>query len=199
MFLVVFVGFFLAFDPETYRRGILLLAPPQHRVRAAELLRNCVEKLWWWTLGRLVAMAIVGLATAIGLKLLGIPLALSLGVVAGLVSFVPTIGAVLAIVPALLVAFQQGPWAPVYVLALYLAIQAIENHLITPIVQQQATSVPPLIVVISQVLMGLLVGIIGVAIATPLSALVIELVRDTYVEGDLPNSLGPTSTPVRPN
>jgi predicted PurR-regulated permease PerM len=183
-FLVVFIGFFLAFDPETYRRGLLLLVPPRRRRRAAELLENSIDTLWWWTLGRLVAMAVVGVATATGLWLLGIPLALTLGAVAGVVSFVPTIGAVLAIVPALLVAFQQGPMAPVYVLALYLAVQAVENNLITPLVQRKAVSIPPVVLVVSQVLMGLLVGIVGVAIATPLAAVVMELVRETYVEKD---------------
>ncbi len=185
-FLIVFVGCFLAFDPGLYRRGFLLLVPPRHRRRADELLRISVDTLWWWTLGRLVAMAIVGAATAIGLRLLGVPLAFTLGALAGLVSFVPTVGAVLAILPALLVALQQGPWMPVYVLVLYLAVQAVENNLITPFVQQEAVSVPPVILAVSQILMGVLVGLVGVAIATPVAALVIRLVRETYVQQDSP-------------
>jgi predicted PurR-regulated permease PerM len=174
----------------------LSLVPPRHRQRANSLLRATVDTLWWWTMGRLVAMTIVGLATAVGLFLLGIPLAFTLGALAGIVSFVPTIGAVLAIVPALLVAFQHDAFSPVYVLILYVGIQAIENNLITPIVQQKAVSVPPVVLIISQVLMGLLVGIVGVAIATPLAAVGIELVRELYVEDESPGerqlNAGPT-------
>lgn len=180
--LILFVGFFLAIDPGLYRRGFLLLVPPLRRQQADELLRKGVDTLWWWTVGRLVAMTIIGVATSVGLWLLGIPLAVTLGTLAGVLSFVPTIGAVLAIIPAMLVAFQQGPLDPLYVLALYLGIQAVESNLLTPVVQQKAVSIPPVILIVSQVVMGLLVGIVGVAIATPLAALVIELIRETYVE-----------------
>jgi predicted PurR-regulated permease PerM len=113
-------------------------------------------------------MTIIGVSTSIGLWLLGIPLAFTLGTLARIVSFVPTMGAVLAITPALLVAFQQSPLAPAYVLALYVGIQAVENNLITPLVQQKAVSIPPVVLIVSQVLIALLVGIVGVAIATPL-------------------------------
>ena len=158
---------------------------PKRRERVDQLLRDSLDTLWWWLLGRLVAMTIIGVATSIGLWLLGIPMAISLGFLAGAVSFVPTVGAVLAIIPALLVAFQQNPYSAVYVLGLYLAIQAVENNLLTPFVQQKAVSVPPVVLVISQMLMGLLVGIIGVAIATPLAALTLKLGRELYVEGIL--------------
>ena len=194
LFLVLFVGFFLAIDPGLYRRGFLLLVPPPRRPRADELLRKSIDTLWRWTLGRLVAMTIIGVATSIGLWLLGMPLAVTLGALAGVVSFVPTIGAVLAIIPALLVAFQQGPLAPVYVLAFYLCIQAVENNLITPLVQQEAISIPPVVLIVSQVLMGVLVGIVGVVIATPLAALVIVLVRETYVEEASPDSASSAAT-----
>jgi predicted PurR-regulated permease PerM len=144
-------------------------------------------------------MALVGIATATGLWLLGVPLAFTLGVVAGVVSFVPTIGAVLAIIPALLVAFQQGAWMPAYVLALYCGVQAVENNLITPLVQQKAVSVPPVLVIVVQVLMGLLVGIVGVAIATPLAAVGLQLIRDLYVREkphESPRGRTPGGTPA---
>ena len=179
--LILFVGVFFALDPELYRRGFLLLIPPDRRNRAAEVLTACLDTLWWWTMGRLFAMAVIALATALGLRLLGVPMAFTLGAIAGLISFVPTIGAVLAIVPALLVAFQQDPWTPVYVLILYVAIQVVENNLLTPLVQQQAVSIPPVVLVVSQVLMGILVGIVGVAVATPLAAVVLQVIRELCV------------------
>jgi predicted PurR-regulated permease PerM len=185
VFLVLFVGVFLAFDPGLYHRGLLLLVPPARRQRADEVLRASLDTLWWWTLGRLFAMTVVGIATGIGLWFLGVPMAFTLGAIAGLISFVPTIGAVLAILPALLLAVQQGWSTVLYVFILYGCIQALENNVLTPLVQQKAVSVPPVILIVTQVLMGILVGIMGVVIATPLAALVIELVRELYVKEDV--------------
>jgi predicted PurR-regulated permease PerM len=147
-------------------------------------------------MGRLFAMAVIALATGIGLRLLGVPMAFTLGTIAGLISFVPTIGAILAIVPALLVAFQQDPWTPVYVLILYVAIQAVENNLLTPLVQQQAVSIPPVVLVVSQVLMGVLVGVVGVAVATPLAAVVLQVIRELWVRE--PDAVPAKSTSTEP-
>ncbi len=194
--LILFVGVCFALDPDLYRRGFLLLIPPDRRKRAAEVLTACLDTLWWWTLGRLFAMAVIAVATGFGLWLLGVPMPFTLGAIAGLISFVPTIGAVLAILPALLVAFQQAPWTPVYVLVLYVAIQAVENNVLTPLVQQRAVSIPPVVLVVSQVLMGVLVGIVGVAIATPLAAVVLQLVRELYVQE--PDAVSIDSTSAEP-
>lgn len=180
--LILFVGVCFTLDPDLYCHGFLLLFPPDRRKRAAEVLTTCLDTLWWWTMGRLFAMAVIAVATSLGLWLLGVPMPFTLGAIAGLISFVPTIGAVLAILPALLVAFQQAPWTPVYVLILYVAIQAVENNILTPLVQQRAVSIPPIVLVVSQVLMGILVGIVGVAIATPLASVVLQLVRELYVQ-----------------
>ncbi len=182
MVLILFVGFFLAFDPTLYRNSYLSLIPYAYRPRAAALLSETIDTLWWWTLGRLFAMAVIGVATSIGLWLLGIPMPIMLGTLAGLVSFVPTIGAILAIIPAVLVSFQQGPWSPLYVIGLYLAIQAIENNLLTPFVQQKAVDVPPVLMIIAEFFMGLFVGALGVAVATPMAAVGIVWVRKLYIE-----------------
>ncbi len=182
MALVLFVGIFLAVDPALYERGFLALFPKDSRSRAAEVLEACTDTLWWWMIGRLVAMTVIGIATALGLLLLGIPMPIILGVVAGILSFVPTIGAILAIIPALLVSFQVSPLSPLYVLVFYLGIQAVEGNLITPLVQQQAVKVPPVVTISSQFMLGVLVGIIGVAVATPMAAVAIVLVRMLYIE-----------------
>lgn len=180
--LVLFVGIFLAVDPALYERGFLSLFPKESRARAAEVVEACTDTLWWWMIGRLVAMTVIGVATALGLLLLGIPMPIMLGIVAGVFSFVPTIGAILAIIPALLVSFQVSPLSPLYVLVFYLIIQAVENNLITPLVQQKAVEVPPVVTISSQFMLGVLVGIIGVAVATPMAAVAIVLVRMLYIE-----------------
>jgi len=179
---IVFVGFFLSVNPGIYRRGALALVPEVQRPWVGEILSTCVDTLWWWMVGRLFAMVVIGIAAAVGLWALGVPMAVMLGIVAGLVSFIPLIGAVLAIIPAMLVAFLQGTWVPVYVLALYLAIQAVENNLLTPFVEQRMVNVPPVLLIASQLLLGLLVGLIGVAIAAPVAATGLVLINKLYIE-----------------
>jgi predicted PurR-regulated permease PerM len=127
-------------------------------------------------------MAVVGVATTAGLWLLGVPFALALGVVAFVLDFVPYIGPILSAVPAILVAMTLGPMEALYVGLLYFGVQSLESYLLTPLVQQRAVQLPPALTILSQVLLGLLLGGFGLALATPLTAVGVVLVRELYVE-----------------
>ena len=117
-----------------------------------------------------------------GLRLLDIPLALVLGLIAGLLAFIPNIGPVLSAVPALLLAATQG-WNTVFwVGAVYVGVQTLESYVITPLIQLEKVSLPPLLVIGFQMLFGVLFGILGLMLATPTSALTMTLTRDLYVE-----------------
>lgn len=136
-------------------------------------------------------MMVVGLLTALGLWLLGLPSALLLGLLTGLLTFVPTIGSTLAIVPPFLLGLSDSFITAIYVVIFYLAIQLVESYMITPLVQRQTVSLPPALTVTAQVLMGVLAGALGVAMATPLAAVILVLVRMLYIEdslGDIPPS-----------
>jgi predicted PurR-regulated permease PerM len=118
----------------------------------------------------------------LGLWILGVPLALALGFIAGLLSFVPNFGPLIALIPAVLVGLMEGPSTALYVVILYIVIQAVESNLITPMIQKQMVYLPPAVILIGQVLLGILVGGLGLILATPIIAIAVVLVQLLYVE-----------------
>jgi len=189
--LVVYFALALAATPYVYRRGLLQLVPPQRRDVAASLLSRLGDTLWWWLIGRLLSMLFVGLATWLGLTLLGIPLAFVLAVLAALLSFVPNIGPVLAAVPAVLLAWMQQPQLALYVIGLYVGVQAIENYVLDPVIDRKTVYLPPALTILGQLVLGVFVGLIGVAFAAPLVAVAMVLVRELYV-GEFQGKRAPT-------
>ncbi len=180
--LVIFLGIFLAADPDVYRRGALLLLPPARRPRVEAVLDETGETLWRWLGGRLLLMAVIGLLTWVGLLLLGVPLALALAILAGLLSFIPNLGPVVSVVPAMLLAATQSPMDALWVGALYLGIQSAESYILEPFIVRRTVSLPPATNVVFQLFMGTWLGIMGLTLATPLLAMLTVLVTRLYVE-----------------
>jgi predicted PurR-regulated permease PerM len=187
--IILFVGLYLAFDPETYRRGLLRLVPKQRRRRGAEVLAVVGHTLRWWLFGQLLAMVVVGLLMGIGLAVLGVPLALALGVLAGLLEFVPTFGPPIAFIPALLLAFQEATNTGLWVLGLYGVVQTLEAYILTPLIQQRAVELPPVLTISAQVLLGSTLGVLGLLVAVPLVAVVVVVVKLLYVQDKLGDDL----------
>lgn len=183
--LVLVIGFYFALQPGVYTAGIVRLVPRGHRERARELLRAQGRALRWWLIGRIISMSAIGVLTAVALGTIGVPLALGLGFVAGVLSFVPFIGPIASAVPAVLVALLQGPWQVVYVLVIYVGVQFIEGNVITPLTQERVMAMPPAVLLLSQVLLGSLFGILGLILATPLAVVVIVGVQMLYIEDTL--------------
>lgn len=179
---ILFIGIYVAYNPELYARGLARLFPPARRQRAGQVLNALGMTLWRWVLGRLMSMAIVWVLTSLGLWALGMPLALTLGFLAGLLNFVPNIGPIISVVPAALLAIPQGAAQVLYVVLLYSAIQAVESYLITPQVQERMVSLPPALIISAQVLLGVLFGFMGLLLATPIAAAGLVLVRMLYLE-----------------
>jgi len=180
---VVFIGLFIAFDPAIYKAGVLRLITPSRREGAADLLDVIKRKLAWWLLGRLTSMSVVGLLVGIGLWMLGIPMALSLGLLAALLSLIPYLGPLFSAIPALLVAFSIDATAMLHVGVLFAGVQALEGYLITPLIQREAVSIPPGLLLVMQVWLGLVAGLIGVLVAEPLVVLGMVLTHRLYVRG----------------
>lgn len=179
---IVFVGLYGAAEPGTYTRGIIKLVPPGQRPRAEQVLSSLGETLRWWLVGQLCSMAVVGTLTVLGLWLLGVRLALLLGVLAGFFELIPNLGPVLAAVPAILVALSQSPTMALYVILLYSGIQFIESNIAMPIIQRQAVWLPPALVILAVVLLGVLAGLLGAFVATPLLVVVMVLVKMLYIQ-----------------
>ncbi|HEY7600775.1 MAG TPA: AI-2E family transporter, partial [Candidatus Limnocylindrales bacterium] len=189
---VLFIGIFLAWQPGAYKRGFVRLFPERRRKRAREVLNAIGNMLQRWLVGQVVLMGVVGALTWIGLHLLGVPFALPLALFAGFAEFVPYIGPIVAAVPAVLVAFAEGPELALWTAGLYIVIQSVESYLLTPLVQQRAVYLPPALLLFSQVILGVTAGPLGVIVATPLAAAGLVAINKLYVEdvlGDKGSSL----------
>ena len=180
--LVLFAGIFFSINPGLYRDGTVLLVPRGKTERLRETLDVCGRALWSWTLGRLTAMVFVGVATVIGLWIVGVPLALVLGLIAGLLDFVPFIGPIAASVPGILLGFTVGPMEGVYAALVYLVVQQLEGNVVTPLVQQEQVSLPPVLVLFAVVAAGLVFGVLGILVATPLVVVIMVMTKMLYVE-----------------
>ncbi len=192
-FIILFIGIYGAAAPQTYLDGMVRLIPPSSRPRAREVLSALGQALRWWLTGRLILMLTVGVLTGLGLQFVGIPSPVALGLLAALFSFVPYLGPVLSVLPALLVASLIGLTEVFYVVLVYGAVQLLESYLIAPLVQQQAVHIPPATVITAQFIGGVSAGAGGVLLATPLTVVVIVLIQTLYVEdvlGDEVSLLG---------
>ena len=180
--LVIVTGIFIASEPGLYRRGALHLVPPKHRDRAGRIMDKLSNTLRAWLVAQLIAMSAVGVLTWLGLLLIGVPAPLALGVIAGVLDFVPFFGPVLGALPALLIALSEGLSTLIWVALLYIVVQQLEGNLIQPLVQKKAVNIPPAVLVLALVVMGQLFGILGLLIATPLTAVVLVLVKQLYID-----------------
>lgn len=185
---VVFLGLYLTSTPGLYREGVVQLFPEKRRPQLREALTTTSRALWWWLLTQFISMTIIGVLVWVGLALLGTPLPLMLGLIAGLLEFIPIVGPFLAAIPAVLVAFTKGSTHVLLVLGLYTAIQQVESYLVTPIVQRYGTSLPPVLTLLATVAFGILFGALGIVVATPLMLTVYVLVKLLYVEDVLGSS-----------
>ncbi|MFO8099102.1 MAG: AI-2E family transporter [Salinibacter sp.] len=180
--IIVFIGLYGAAAPRPYVESTVSLVPPSRRDRAREVLHALGRALRWWVLGRLALMGVVGILTAVGLSVVGLPSPMALGLLAALCSFVPYLGPVLAVGPALLVAFPSGSTTILSVVGVYGGVQVLESYLIAPLVQERAVHIPPAAVITAQFAGGVAAGAVGVLLATPLAIVGIVLVQTLYVE-----------------
>lgn len=180
-----FVGLYLAFDPAVYVRTLVRLFPVNRRDEVRAALFAAGSALRKWLIGQLVSMTVVGVLTGVGLAFANVPLALALGVLAGLLDFIPVIGPVIAIVPGLILALSVDLRTAAWATVVYIGVQQLENHVIVPLAQRWSVHLPPAISVLSLLTLGLLFGVMGVLFGMPLTIVVAILVKKLYVEGAL--------------
>lgn len=178
---VAVVAAYVAGNPQPYRSGLLSLFPEHARGRAADVFKETANTLRHWMLGQLVPMVVLGIATGIGLWLLGIPLVFTLALFTGLMIFIPYVGSFIAFLLTLLVTLSQDPGKVIYVAVFFLAVHIAEGYILTPLVQKKAVYLPPALTILAQVLMAALLGFLGLALATPMAAAGLVLVRMLYL------------------
>lgn len=192
---VLFVSIYLAANPGLYTGGFVRLLPQGQRQRGARVLSVLGHVLRRWLAGRFLLMGVNGVLTALGLLLLGLPLPWTLGILAGLLNFIPNLGPVIAAVPALLIALAQSPQQALYVFLLYLFLQSLDGYVFTPLVQRRTVALPPALTITAQVLLGVLLGSLGVLLATPLAASALVLVKLLYLRDTLHEEVTLPGTP----
>jgi predicted PurR-regulated permease PerM len=183
---IIFVSLFLSASPAYYKKGVLRLFPPSNRARAEHLLNKSICVLRYWILGQLIDMAAVGILVGIGLKLLGVPLPGAVGVLSGFFEFVPFLGPVLSSVPGCLLALSISPAKALATAGLFLGVQLAENHLLVPLVQQKTVDLPPVLTLVAILLFGSAFGVLGMLLATPITAVGFAIIQERYAEGKQP-------------
>jgi len=180
--IIVFLGIVLAATPGVYASGLLALVPAGAVTRGREVITRVYDTLWWWLLGRIVSMTFLGVVTGIGLWLLGVPLVFPLALLAALLSFIPNLGPILSAAPAVLLAFASAPRQALWVALLYSGVQIVESFVLAPIIDRKTIYLPPALTIVAQLVLALFAGIMGVALATPLTAALVVLVTMLYVQ-----------------
>ncbi|MEK7855941.1 MAG: AI-2E family transporter [Acidobacteriota bacterium] len=181
-FICILLAIYLASEPRFYTRGFTNLFPVAKRHRVREILYAIGDTLRWWLIGKVASMIFIGLLTWIGLSIIGVPLALTLGLIAGLLSFIPNFGPILSAFPALLLAFIDSPTKALYVLILFIVVQLIESNLVTPFIERETVEIPPALTISFQLGLAAMVGGLGLVLATPILAVLIVLIQMVYVE-----------------
>lgn len=185
---IILLGVLVATQPQLYRKGLLSFVPKRYSAEAASLADDIGETLRRWLVGQLVTMSAIFIVTAIGLTLLGIPGALVLGFIAGFLSFIPNIGAVLAGVLIVLASLGSGWPIVAGAFGLYLMVQFLEGNILTPLVQQRAIDIPPATLFAAQIFLGFLFGLWGLALALPLIAIVNVVLKHFYQDANEPTA-----------
>lgn len=181
LYVVLFLGIFFTASPKQYKKGIVALVPSKSQPKADEVLSKIAVSLKKWLKGKIFAMFVVFILTAIGLIIIGLPMWLTLALIAGILNFIPNFGPLIAMIPAVLIGLMQSPSTAAFVAGLYILVQVTESNFITPKVQQRLINIPPALIIIAQLLISPLTGGWGLVLATPLMVIIIVLVQQLYL------------------
>jgi predicted PurR-regulated permease PerM len=183
-FIVLFLGLCFAAQPGVYRDGLIYMAPARRRANVAVVVDRIGDTLERWLMAQMITMFAVFLITWIGLAILGIPSSFILGVQAGLLTFIPTVGALVGGLVVVLASLASGWVAALSAFLLFLGIHALESYILTPMLQRQALEIPPATLFAVQILLGVVFGIWGLALALPLMAIVKVVINFLHEDGD---------------
>lgn len=181
-FVFIILGLYIAYNPEMYVKAFLQVIPPKKRKKVEEVFETAGRSLRWWVLGKFISMLAIGILTFFGLWMLGVSLAFILGLLSGILAFIPYIGPILAAIPAVLIAFTQSPLKAVYVVLLYVGVHIIEGYFMTPFIERKTVLIPPALTIFMQVLLIVLVGGWGLALASPLTVVFLIFLHYAYGE-----------------
>jgi predicted PurR-regulated permease PerM len=171
MFMILILGLFIAMDPGTYSRGLQWMVPLDLRPEFARTLVKMGATLRRLLAGRLLGMAVEGVASGIALAVGGVPMAMLLGIIAGILAFIPNVGAIVTGVLMVAVGFSAGVDTGYWAIGTYLVVQTIDGYVIVPMVAKRTVDLPPALTLGAQILASALFGILGLALADPMTAM----------------------------
>ena len=176
--IVMVISFYLAVQKGSIQDLLRGVTPKEHEAYALNLWQRAQKKMGHWLQGQLFLALVIGVLVYIGLSLLGIRFALLLAIIAGILELVPYIGPVLSAIPAVILAFFQAPILALWVLILYIVVQQLENYLLVPVIMKKVVGLNPVVVIISLLIGGKLLGILGIILAVPAAAVLAEFFKD---------------------
>ena len=179
---ILFLGILFAFDPTSYRDSLVMLVKPSYRDRTRAVMDEMGNVLRLWFVGQLIRIILMTLCVWVALYLIGLPGPFVLGLQAGLSNFIPYLGPIVAAVPIALVAMPLGGSLLIWAVVIYTIIQSVEGYVIGPLIQRQAVEIPPAWTLVAIVLLGVLFGVMGIALAMPLVAIARVAIIRFYVE-----------------
>ena len=198
LLLILFTAIYIGAEPSLYYRGMLHLFPHEARARAGEVLEAVGITLRKWLVAQLLMMVAIGVIDAVGLSLLGVKAALALGLIAGLLEFIPMLGPILSAVPAIAMGFLDSPQKALFVALLCWGVQFLEGHILAPLLMKRGVDLPPVVTLIGLSLMAIVFGFLGMMVAVPVLAVVMVTVRMLYVEDVVGDEVGAADTPEPP-
>jgi len=178
---ILFIGPFLAWEPQVYKRALLNLVPPRNRARVDEVLDEAGASMRSWLLGQSISMVVIFLFSLCALTVIAMPYAVVLAVQAGLLTFIPTLGPFIAGVVIMLAGLSVSPTMALYGLLTYVIIQFLESNLVTPVVQERTVHMPPALTLVLQLIAGFLFGLLGLAFVVPIAAAAKTIILELYV------------------
>ncbi len=186
-FIVLFLGLAFAAQPGIYRKGLIAMSPRAIRPQIETVIDRIGSTLERWLIAQMMTMTVVFVVTWLGLLVVGIPGAFILGVQAGLLTFIPTVGALLGGLIIVLASISSGWVAIGSAFVLLLGVHALESYILTPIIQREAIDIPPATLFAFQILLGVVFGVWGLALALPVMAVVKVIL--VYLREDRPKPI----------
>lgn len=182
LYIILFLGIFFTANPSLYKDGILLLVSEDKKQLGERVMNRISLSLKGWLKGMLLSMVLITILIIIGLSIVGVPIALALALITGILEIVPNFGPLIAMIPGVLLALTMGTNTAIIVALLYIVSQTIVANIVTPLIQKKMINLPPALTLISQLVMGVVSGALGIILAVPLLAIAFILVDELYVK-----------------
>lgn len=194
--IVIFLSVYLLADPQMHQEGLVRLFPIWYRHRVREIFVRLDYTLRGWLRATVISMAFVAVATWMGLTLLGIQQAAALGVLAGLLSFIPNFGPIIALVPSIAVGIIQTPEHIGWIVVIIYGVSFVQSQIFTPLLVAGSIKVPPVLVLLGQIVAGAFLGFLGIMLSVPITAILMVIVQEVYVKDMLGDNM--VETPALP-